>query len=440
MQQLNNMKVSGAPSTPLPVLPRTFEERYPKLPNSQQVTMERGLINPVAPPAPFISNNGVVGPPFSSNSGFSTDVQYSPIAPHEKQPRNSLFVPESASNHVSFPMRSSSRTVQIAAPEYSQNDKVSWRTGALDELYDFTLETLDQSNPAENSGGNTVLPSEDLDKPSNWQEWADQLIREDANWGDLLADANVSNPEATTVKVPSSFPVPQIQQPQPVLPSSEEVPVNPPPAANTAPVKPRMRWTQELHEAFVEAVAKLGGCERATPKGVLKLMKVEGITIYHVKSHLQKYRTARYRPELTEGSSGRRPSPVEEMSSFNFKTLDNQSLEITEALRMQMEVQRRLHEQLEIQRKLQLQIEEQGRILQMMFEKQSGIKLQESLDNGSDPTDVTAFSNSGIEASNDEGIPETDLATSAADGESKVPEGVGCNPPPSPSKRPRLCH
>jgi SHAQKYF class myb-like DNA-binding protein len=138
-------------------------------------------------------------------------------------------------------------------------------------------------------------------------------------------------------------------------------------------LKKRIRWTKDLHDQFVSCVNRLGGPAKATPKAILKLMKSNSLTIYHVKSHLQKYRTGLYVPESVEGGfdinnvsmaelSKRRTS--ENNDQVHLKIFLNELLtQIREALQLQLEVERRLHDQFEVQKHLQSLIEQQRRQL-----------------------------------------------------------------------------
>lgn len=238
---------------------------------------------------------------------------------------------------------------------------LDWDASSIHELLDFPLDY------------SPIQLEEDIHKPTDLAELHHELITsENPLWNHLFLDtcstsspSKVQEPQVSLQQQPS--PCVELQPLVRTVSSNSFTSNNNTASASAAAAKGRMRWTPELHEAFVDAVNHLGGMNNAKPKAVLKHMKVQGLTIYHVKSHLQKYRTARYIPEPSEGSQETKLTPLEHVTSLDTK----RGIDITEALRVQMEVQKQLHEQLEIQRKMQLRIEEQGKVLLMMFEKQN---------------------------------------------------------------------
>ncbi|XP_009619714.1 myb-related protein 2-like isoform X3 [Nicotiana tabacum] len=137
--------------------------------------------------------------------------------------------------------------------------------------------------------------------------------------------------------------------------------------------KPRLKWTADLHERFIEAVNQLGGADKATPKSVLKLMGIPGLTLYHLKSHLQKYRLSKnLHGQANISGANKSAASIEKICESTGTPMSNipsigpqqnNNIPISEAIQMQIEVQRRLHEQLE------LRIEAQGKYLQAVLEK-----------------------------------------------------------------------
>ncbi|CAH9100986.1 unnamed protein product [Cuscuta europaea] len=141
--------------------------------------------------------------------------------------------------------------------------------------------------------------------------------------------------------------------------------------------KPRLKWTPQLHHRFLEAVNQLGGAEKATPKSLMRVMNIDGLTLYHLKSHLQKFRLGKSH-QLNcdhENSQDYQQSQSQESQSRS-ESYDgahdhqmNESMKIAQALEMQMEVQKKLQEQIQVQRNLQMRIESQGKYLQTVLKK-----------------------------------------------------------------------
>lgn len=88
----------------------------------------------------------------------------------------------------------------------------------------------------------------------------------------------------------------------------EEEDVDLDPDDPSATKKPRVVWSVELHQQFVNAVNQLG-IDKAVPKRILELMNVHGLTRENVASHLQKYRLYLRRISGVAHESGSFSSP-----------------------------------------------------------------------------------------------------------------------------------
>lgn len=142
----------------------------------------------------------------------------------------------------------------------------------------------------------------------------------------------------------------------------------------TSDPKPRLRWTADLHERFVDAVTQLGGPNKATPKAIMRTMGVKGLTLFHLKSHLQKYRLGKQSgKEMGEATKDgisaayHLESPRTSNSSSSLPTSDmDEGFKVKEALRTQMEVQTKLHFQVEAEKHLQIRQDAERRYMAML--------------------------------------------------------------------------
>lgn len=341
--------------------------------------------------------------------------------------QNIPLVSRSSSDTVPFQVSQTSNFVNAQPVTLiGQSNAMTWGTESLDDLLEFPESVMSGNSQNERQNALNSAGDHGRGNDPSWQNW-DQLMSVDdnieSNWSEILADVDVPSLEPKQIQ-------PVISRPP--VSTIEACPVGSP-TPNGSSIKPRMRWTPELHESFVEAVNQLGGSERATPKGVLKLMNVEGLTIYHVKSHLQKYRTARYKPELDEGTSEKKSTSIDEIVSMDIK---NKSLGFTDALKLQMEVQKQLHEQLEIQRNLQLRIEEQGKYLQMMFEQQRKMENERLKPSSSNPDEDPSRSNA-TEKPNDDKDSQKSKSTSQTEEQDVNNSNINKECSPHISKRAR---
>jgi len=154
--------------------------------------MERELRNnPVNPlNTPFVSTSEVVGPLISSASGFTSDLQFSSISPHVRQPNSAAFIPLSQNSGTCLPSTCPSHlgTFQSLSSDYSrESNEITCCQSPLQTVLDYTDEVSTRSNQIQSS---SIMASDDLNQQNEW--WT-QLVNED--WKDILDETTASEPQ-----------------------------------------------------------------------------------------------------------------------------------------------------------------------------------------------------------------------------------------------------
>ncbi|KAI7985746.1 Protein PHR1-LIKE 1 [Camellia lanceoleosa] len=236
----------GALSSALPVLPSTLEEKYPKLPNAQQIFMERELnTNSPSLHSSFLSNSRVVGPMFSSTLGYFNNLYLSSIAPPEKHSRKSPFSTNAGASMPLAPCHSMMLQSVASSKSYSLS------TDSLAAFFDYP----------------------------DWVELINDDDSLNSNLNELFVDNIVEDPE---LKV-TNYSEQQSEVLQQISAPSEDSPhaLNSTSSASGGPTKMCMCWTPE---AFAEAVNKLGGSERSSEK---KFTRIEEVASLDLKTGIE---------------------------------------------------------------------------------------------------------------------------------------------------------
>ncbi|KAH9702027.1 Myb family transcription factor PHL6 [Citrus sinensis] len=332
---------------------------------STVVPKENGLIStsdsPISPGSHFQHSKGG----FSRSSVFCTSLYLSSSASSEthRQIGNFPFLPHPRTFNQSVSAVDSTKSSLLFSEDMGNAYQEEHSESLMKGFLNFPEDASDGSFPGVTCMGERLGLNEHLEL----QFLSDELDIDITDHGENPRLDEIYDAPKSSLKPPMGLSCNEnyVSSAPPVDALSSHTS----PASATAH-KPRMRWTPELHECFLEAVNKLDGPEIMT---IVRTENAHQFTLKcrgYSKSGIEAYECRRNTDLLNICRRKKKSNFLSLALCVDQGQYFRRSIQFTEALRMQMEVQKQLHEQLEVQRALQLRIEEHARYLEKIVAEQ----------------------------------------------------------------------